>query len=168
VELGRRDRLESRRVKVLRALLALVLLAPACGGDTVSTTATSVDWDAIRQRTEVDLEKLQGVPETMRGSILSWYNGTGLAQLDPTVWQQRLDRACAQKFWINPDRLLAMAGEFAAADQVLSNRDEAAGPVEVPAAASTLWVMALNHCRELVPLEAVRAGPPGFKPEGDS
>lgn len=162
--MGRRNRLGGRGVKVPGALLALVLLAPACGGDTVSTTSTSVQPDTIRQRVEADLERLAGIPEVMRGSILSWYNGTGLAQLDPSVWQQRLDRACAQEFWLNPRALRALADEFVAADLVLSVRSPDSEPADFPDTYSTLWVMALNHCRDLVPLEAVEEGPPLLEP----
>lgn len=100
----------------------------------------------------------------MRGSIMTWYIGMGLAQLDPDVWQTRLDRACAQQFWQNHDAMRALGDEFVASDVPLSVRAPDSDPADFPDAYSTLWVMALNHCRDLVPIEVVEEGPPILQP----
>ena len=146
----------------LRGLVVLVLVVAGCSSDTVSDP--SVDDDAMNARINTAIARLDTVPETMRGSILSWYNTNGLAQLDPTVWQTRLDRACAAQFWQNPDVLRTLGDEFVASDMALSARSPDAGPVDMPSSYSMLWVMALNHCRDLVPADAVAAGPPTLEP----
>ncbi len=110
--------------------------------------------------------RLRAVPMPLRGSIETWLNTTGLAQLDPNVWQVRLDRLCAQEFWANPPVLQAHGDEFVAADRNLSILDPEAEPLETKEVYRMLWVMALNHCRELVPVDFVEAGPPDTAPGG--
>lgn len=58
--------------------------------------------------------------------------------------------------------LEAHGDEFVAADRNLSINDPAAELLEMSEVHRMLWVMALNHCRELVPIDMVRAGPLHF------
>lgn len=148
----------------LRGLVVLMLVVIGGCSTGADLPETSVDFEAMNARISAEIERLDTVPETMRGSILSWYNTNGLAQLDPTVWQTRLDRACAQQFWQNPDVLRSLGDEFVASDMPLSARSPEAGPVDMPSSYSMLWVMALNHCRDLVPVEVVEEGPPTLEP----
>ena len=151
---------------VRRCALVLLLLMASCTG-TSEQPATSVSPEAIAARSRADMARLQTVPEPLRGSIQTWWNGPGLAQLDPIVWQARLDRTCAEKFWINTAALHALGDEFVAADQafvasdpVLAAMHAGLGPTDMSEVYVALWIMALNHCRDLVPPEVVAKGPP--------
>ncbi len=147
------------------ALVVLVVVVAACTG--TSAPPDTVSPEAIAARSRADLAELRTVPEPLRGSIQTWLNGVGLAQLDADIWRGRLDRTCAEEFWIHTAALHALGDEFVAADQAFVAADPvlAAMHAELPqidmrSAYVSLWTMALNHCRDLVPLEVVRAGPP--------
>lgn len=149
---------------IRRAGVALLLVVAACGG----TTAEPAIGDRAAGETHVAFvqaarAKLQTVPESVRWNIETWYNSTGLAQLDPDVWQLRLDRACAQEFWAKPLTLRRLGDEFVAADSVFPIKMPDIGPVEMQNAYDSLWVMALNHCRDIIPPEVIVGDPPDFR-----
>ena len=127
------------------------------------TTTTEDEFnDGDAARFNAGMVRLETVSEPLRGSILTWVNTHGLAQLDPVVWQARLDRTCEAEFWRNPAALLELTEEFVAADMALSVRDSAAEPIDIPTASQALWVMALNNCRDRIPIAVLENGPPDF------
>lgn len=143
------------RLIVLRYALTLMLVIASC-----STAAPGPTAGDLAQQVAAEMDLLQTVDEPMRGSILSWFNTTGLARLSPGVWQTRLDQLCSAEFWNRPDFVEARAKEYLALDADLSMRDPEGGDIAERQVFTTVWVMALNHCRSLVPSAAVEAGPP--------
>ena len=143
----------------MSTVMALLLVVGACGdGDAATSTTESVA--AIEARIRADVERLVQTPEPMRSSIRTWYNSTALPQLSPAVWQARLDRACNERFWEDPSVLEQLGDEFVAADAPLAHPLNDPASIVPEDAYVALWTMALNHCRALVPDEAVEAGPP--------
>jgi len=140
----------------------VMLLLAACSGSTAASSTIGQFDDGDAARFNAGMERLRSVPEPLRGSILTWVNTNGLAQLDPLVWQERLDRTCDAEFWNDPAALVELGDEFVASDLALSVGADPAEPIDMVASYQALWVMALNHCRELVPVGAVEAGPPQF------
>jgi len=142
--------------------LVLVIALAGCTGESATTSTADEFNEGDAARFNAGMARLETVPEPLRGSIMTWVNTHGLAQLDPVVWQARLDRTCDAQFWRNPLALRELTEEFLAADMALSIRDPAADPIDMTASYQALWVMALNNCRELVPVEVVRGSPPDF------
>ncbi len=151
---------------VRRCGLVFLLLLGACAGG-AEPPATSVSPEAIAARSRADIGRLQTVQEPLRGSIQTWLNGVGLARLDADLWQARLDRTCAEEFWVNTGALHALADEFVAADEAFVAADPVLAamhvdrpPTDKSSAYVSLWTMALNNCRHLVPPGVVANGPP--------
>lgn len=142
----------------------VVLLVTSCGSGTVpaDTNDERAAGEVHLGYVEAGRAKLRTVPESVRWNIETWYNSTGLGQLDPTVWRDRLDRACSQEFWANPGVLWSLGDEFVSSDSVAPIRTPDMGPVEMQGAYDALWVMALNHCREIIPPEVITGRPPDF------
>ncbi len=88
----------------------------------------------------------------------TWVNQTGLGQLDPAVWAERLDRACAEGVW-DDDVAYRLADEFIAEDLPLSIQDGAAAP-PTGKAAQALWLMAVDYCRADFPAGEIDDGMP--------
>ena len=146
----------------------VVLLVAACSGGTepADTNDERAAGEVHLAYVEAGRAKLRTVPEAATWYIETWYDSTGLGQLDPAVWQTRLDRACAQEFWANPGVLRSLGDEFVSSDFVAPIRTPDMGPVEMGNAYDALWVMALNYCREIIPPEVIGGDPPDLVPGG--
>ncbi len=88
----------------------------------------------------------------------NWINFTGLGQLDPVVWAERLGRACTEGVW-EDDVAHRLADEFIAEDLPLSARADGAAP-STAEAAQALWLMAVNYCRADFPAGQIADGMP--------
>jgi hypothetical protein len=141
------------------AVVVLSVAAFSGGTEPADTNDERAAGEVHLAYVEAARAKLQTLPEPVRWNIETWYNSTGLAQLDPGVWQARLDRACAQEFWANPG---VLRDEFVTSDFVAPIRTPDMGPVEMQNAYDALWVMALNHCRDIIPLDVIGGKPPDF------
>ncbi len=87
-------------------------------------------------------------------------NSLGLAQTDPGVWRERLERACAEGVW-ERDVATRLAEEFIAEDLAVSVQGEGLGPPSVDGGAQALWIMAVNVCRDVFPDGEIEDGPTG-------
>ena len=123
-------------------LFVLPLLVAGCG-DSIGSESPAI---------EMSDEQL--VPQ-----IGTWVNQLGLAQTDPVVWRQRLERACNEGVW-EPEVARRLAEEFIEEDLVMSVRDEGSGLPPVEAGAQSLWIMAVNVCRDAFPEGEIEDGPP--------
>lgn len=90
--------------------------------------------------------------------IPNWPNLAGLGQVDPDVWAERLDRACAEGVW-EDDVAWRLADEFIAEDLPYSVRADGTIP-ETGEAAQALWLMAVNYCRADFPAGEIADGAP--------
>ena len=89
----------------------------------------------------------------------TWVNQLGLAQTDPDVWRQRLERACTEGVW-DDEVVTRLAEEFIDEDLGVSVRDESLGSPPVGEGARALWSMAVNVCGDAFPEGEIENGPP--------
>lgn len=130
--------MRSRRV-IGSMLVGLLLLLAGCGD---STPELELDDEQLFQQ------------------IGTWTNQLGLSQTDPDVWRQGLVRACTEGVW-EPDVAVALAEEFIDEDMVLSVRARGDTP-RVEEGAQSLWLIAVNVCRDSFPDGEIEKGPPFF------
>ena len=102
--------------------------------------------------------ELQVTDAELSTQVLTWPNFTGLPQVDPGVWRERLERACTEGV-SDHDVARSLASEFFAEDARLGRPPDAAPPEEAEAAAA-LWLMARNTCPEQFTGEDISRGPP--------
>lgn len=123
-------------------ILGLMMVTAGCGDSSGS------------EPSKIEIADEQLIPQ-----ISTWVNNLGLAQTDPVVWRQRLERACTEGVW---EREVArrLAQEFINEDQVVSVRAEGLDPPSVEDGAQSLWIMAVNVCRDLFPNGEIEDGPP--------
>ncbi len=117
-------------------------------GPTTSTAETASSTSLV----EIDESKV-ALATTM------WLNQVGLDQTDVTIWTERLRQACTQGVW-DDDVALALAKQFVDQDQALSLRDPSLGEATATEAATSLWIMAVQACRDEFPPGAIEGGPP--------
>ena len=72
---------------------------------------------------------------------------------------ERLERACSEGVW-ERDVARQLAEEFIDEDLAKSVRAEGSGPPTVEEGAQSLWMMAVNVCRDAFPDGEIEKGPP--------
>jgi hypothetical protein len=94
------------------------------------------------------------IDERTIGDAAAWATGIGLVQLDPAVWETRLEQACAEGVWEQEvaERLAAgfIAEDLATVEQV----DGILDPTP-EAGAQMLWIMSERYCGETFPPGAI-------------
>ncbi len=105
-----------------------------------------------------DSYELQVSDAELSTQVLTWPNFTGLPQVDPGIWRERLERACLAGV-SDHDVARSLAAEFFAEDSLLGRPPDAAPPREDEAAAA-LWLIARNTCPEQFSDEDISRGPP--------
>lgn len=128
--------------QVVSLLFGLVILVAGCGGTS-----------------ESDLVTLQISDEQLNSQVDTWVNQLGLAQTDPDLWRERLERACTEGVW-HSDIAMQLAEEFIEEDLAASVRGEGLDPPTVESGAQALWLMGVNVCRDAFPDGEIENGPP--------
>ena len=95
----------------------------------------------------------EGVEAQIELAYQTGVNHTGLAQDNPAAWYELALLACSTDVW-DPDVLDELAGDFIV-------QQDAAEITTVQRVAQTIWLVAVGHCRERFPEEAITVGPPG-------
>jgi hypothetical protein len=127
------------RMRFPAAVAILVLVAGCSSGS--STVLADVSDDEI--------ERVAG----------TWVNQFGLVQTDPNEWRHRLTEACTEGVW-SPEVAFELADRYLAEDrETYAGGDDAALPATTEAA-TALWTMAAQVCRDSFPAGAIDAGPP--------
>ena len=105
--------------------------------------------------------------ENERSGIQIWVNQLGLTQFDESVWRDRYEAMCAEGAW-DISTALRLGELYVTSDleQGLSVRDPSVGLPTAEEAATAVWLMTAQSCRDLIPADTLAAGPP-FMAEGD-
>ncbi len=124
--------------RLITLALSVAVLALACGSDDADIVPSG---DSLSGEVSAEL-------------VRTWVNQTGLpGPADTGDWETRLEEACAAPIWEQP-RAEALAAGFIEADG--GNAEDA---TLVTDAASALWLMAAEVCRESFPDGEIDKGP---------
>ena len=120
-------------------IFGLVFLAAGCDNGGIDTPGSEISDEQL-------------IPQ-----INTWLNQLGLAQTNPDVWRERLERACTEGVWTD-EVATQLAQEFIDEDLAVSVRAEGLGPPSVESGAQALWLMAMNVCRDAFPDGEIEKG----------
>ena len=88
--------------------------------------------------------------------LITWDSQTGLRGPKEEVWQHRIHLACTAPIW-NPRKAEPLAAEFLTEDG-----GDASSAQARMIAAESLWLIAVQVCRDQFPQDAIDRGPRFF------
>lgn len=151
----------------------LFVAVPEAGGDIFGTVDEFVAFDADGNELGSGSMESLGIaikandattdevgPQLPAGVVSTWVNQTGVQAASDDVWPGRLERACSEGIW-KAAVAQQLAGEFINEDGA-NESFFADGRDEIDLlenAASALWTMAIQVCRDDFPPDAIAAGP---------